>query len=76
LKAKSEMELISLTDLKKNDLVLLEAKINHYRAKDPRDEKWGQHAQLEMTAISLLHSPDSTDEDEWFTGKDIDNLWI
>jgi hypothetical protein len=70
------MEFISPTDLKKNNLVLLEVKINHYRTKDPRDDKWGQRAQLEMTSISLLHSPDSTDEDEQCTCKDIDNLGI
>ena len=70
------MESLSPTDLKKSNLILLEAKINHYRVKDPRDDKWGQRAQLEILGISLLHSANLTKADEQFKGKDINDLWI
>ncbi|KAH7919429.1 hypothetical protein BV22DRAFT_1051052 [Leucogyrophana mollusca] len=44
------------SNLKTRDLVLLEAKITRYRTKE--NGTWNSRVQLEMEAISLLHSSD------------------
>ncbi|KAG6378305.1 hypothetical protein JVT61DRAFT_14025 [Boletus reticuloceps] len=55
---KKDMPDYLVTDLKKNDLVLIEGKVTKYRAKDEHN-KWSlQHVQMELAAISLLHSND------------------
>lgn len=61
--SKKEMPLYPADELKKNDLVLLESKIMHYRVKNA-DNKWtSQHVQMEMVVISLLSTADTGDED-------------
>ncbi|KAF8125574.1 hypothetical protein EV363DRAFT_1117507, partial [Boletus edulis] len=53
---KKDMPEYPVTDLKKNDLVLMEGRITKYHAKD-RENKWTlQRVQMELAAISLLHS--------------------
>lgn len=78
LRPKSAMETMSPLELKKNDhdVVLLEVKITHYRTKDKSDTKWGQRAQLEMLAISLLHRPAHTEKTEDADESDINDLRI
>ncbi|KAH7918545.1 hypothetical protein BV22DRAFT_1051663 [Leucogyrophana mollusca] len=63
LKAKSEMKSYPVTDLKARDLVLMEAKFTRYRTKD-QSGQWNSRAQLEMEAISLLHSADYSEGGE------------
>ncbi|KAN0097972.1 hypothetical protein V8E55_002418 [Tylopilus felleus] len=47
-----------------------------YRTKDKSDTKWGQRAQLEMLAISLLHRPAHTEKTEDADESDINDLRI
>ncbi|KAG6382099.1 hypothetical protein JVT61DRAFT_742 [Boletus reticuloceps] len=53
---KKDMPGYLVTDLKKNDLVLIEGRFTKYRTKD-EENKWSlQRVQMELDAISLLHS--------------------
>lgn len=56
LTTKNEMPVLPVSEIKKDDLVLVETKITRYHTKDA-DNKWSlQRVQMELLAISLLHS--------------------
>ncbi|KAF8439782.1 hypothetical protein L210DRAFT_867482 [Boletus edulis BED1] len=56
LLAKKKMESYPITEIKKDDLVLLETKMTRYPVKNS-DNKWGDYrTQMELLAVSLLHS--------------------
>lgn len=44
-----------VTDLQKEDLVLIECKLTRYRTKNNDNANLTQRAQMELLAISLLH---------------------
>lgn len=55
---KEDMPTYPISDIKKDDLVLMESKITRYRIKG-MDNKWShQRVQMELLAVSLLHSAD------------------
>ncbi|KAH7904555.1 hypothetical protein BJ138DRAFT_1106719 [Hygrophoropsis aurantiaca] len=61
LLSKQKMLPYSALDLKKNDLVLVEARINYYKSQVRN--VWVSRAQLEFHAINLLHSAKITKAD-------------
>ncbi|KAG6375993.1 hypothetical protein JVT61DRAFT_2876 [Boletus reticuloceps] len=58
LNNKKEMELHSIADIKKNDLVVLETKLLKYRTKDEHNKWTVQRMQMELVTIYLLNSAD------------------
>ena len=75
--SKSEMPYYSVTDLKKNDLVLLETKLTKYRVQGTDKTKWNhQCVQFEMLAISLLYSADELAMGKSAQSKEIVGLHI
>lgn len=76
LHPKSQMNPLHVMDIKKNNLVLLEAKLIRYRTKDA-DNKWsGQHSQFELLAVSLLNSTPETLEEDKESYQDIEDIYI
>lgn len=75
--SKSEMPYYSVTNLKKNDLVLLETKLTKYHVQGTDKMKWNhQYVQFEMLVISLLYSADELAMGKSAQSKEIVGLHI
>ncbi|KAG6376681.1 hypothetical protein JVT61DRAFT_1690 [Boletus reticuloceps] len=73
---KKDMLYYPVTDLKKNDLALMEGKITKYRSKDS-DNKWSlQRVQMELTAILLLHCNECEQTEYALNSREITGLHI
>ncbi|KAG6369780.1 hypothetical protein JVT61DRAFT_13540 [Boletus reticuloceps] len=57
-----EMNLHSVADIKKNDLVLLETKLLKYCTKDEHNRWTVQHVQMELIMIYLLNPADKHEQ--------------
>ena len=77
LLAKNAMEKYNTLDLKKKDLVLLEARLTRYRQKDDNG-RWSIHrAQFELQAISILqNAPDDCSATNQNSDIEIEDLSI
>lgn len=77
LLAKNAMEKYNTLELKKKDLVLLEARLTRYRQKD-NNGRWSIHrAQFELQAISILqNAPDDSSATNEDSDIDIEDLSI